>query len=56
MGVSLSHEKEMAQIVILTAQIADDDTRRNSGQTHQRGETRGVVFAKANPPAKEKLF
>jgi hypothetical protein len=56
MRVCLSHEKEMAQIIILAAQISDDDARRNSGQTHQGSEAGCVVFAKANPSMKEKLF
>src|SRR4029077_4710388 len=56
MRVCLSHEKEMAQVIILAAQISDDDARRNSGQTHQSSEAGGVMFAKANPSMKEKLF
>jgi len=56
MRVRLSHQKEMAQIVILTAQISDDEPRWNSCQPHQGGETRSVVLAKTNPPMKEKLF
>ena len=51
----LSHEKESAQIVILTSQIADDNTRGNSSQSHQGGETGGVMFAKSNSTMKEKL-
>src|SRR4030095_4192135 len=56
MGVRLSHEKEMAQIVILTAQISDDHARRNSCQSDQGSETGSVMVAKTNPPMKEKLF
>src|SRR5262245_66260353 len=56
MRVCLSHEKEMSQIVMLTAQISDDHPRRNSCQSHQSSETGGVVFAKTGSPVKEKLF
>jgi hypothetical protein len=55
MGIGLSHEKESAQIVVLTPQIADDNARGNSSQSHQGGETGGVMFAKANSPMKEKF-
>src|SRR6185369_2097079 len=55
MGVGLSHEKESAQIVVLTPQIADDNTRGNSSQPHQGGETGGVMFAKSDSTMKEKL-
>src|SRR5207244_6795000 len=50
MGIGLSHEKESAQIVILTPQIADDNTRGSSRQSHQGGKTGGVMFAEANSP------
>jgi hypothetical protein len=55
MGVGLSHEKESAQIVVITPQMANDNTRGNSSQSHQGGETGGVMFAKANSTMKEKL-
>src|SRR4030095_13275238 len=56
MGIRLTHEKEMAKVVVLTAQIADNDTSRNSSQSHQSSEAGGVVSAKANAPMKQKLF
>ena len=56
MCVRLAHENEMAQLVVLTAQIADNDTRGNSSQSHQSSEAGGVVPAKANAPMKQKLF
>src|SRR6266699_5191657 len=56
MRVCLSHEKEMAQIVILAAQISDNHPGRNSCKAHQSSKAGGVVFAKANPSMKEKLF
>src|SRR5947208_2041327 len=52
---SLSHEKESAQVVVLTPQIADDDARGDPGQSHESGETGGIVFAKASSAMKEKL-
>ena len=55
MGVRLPHEKESPQIVVLTPQITDDNTRGNSGHSHQGGETGSVVFAKANSTMKEEF-
>jgi hypothetical protein len=55
MSVRLSHKKESAQIVVLTAEVADYDTRGNSSQSHQGGKTGGVVFAEANSTTKEKF-
>ena len=56
MRVRLAHEKEVAQIVVLTTQITDDDACGNPSQSHQGGETCGVVFAKTDATMKEKLF
>jgi hypothetical protein len=56
MCVRLAHEKEMAQIVVLTAQIADNDTRGHSSQSHQSSETGGVVSAKPDAPMKQKFL
>src|SRR5689334_6655465 len=56
MCVRLAHQKEMAQIVVLTAQIPHNETGGNSSQSHQCSETRGVVAAKPDPSMKQKFF
>ena len=55
MCIRLSHDKESAEFVVLAAQIADDDARWNSSQSHQGGEAGGVVLAKTDA-ATEKEF
>ena len=47
MGVGLAHDQVGAQGVALAAQKAHHDARRDAGDTHQEGETAGVVLAKA---------
>jgi hypothetical protein len=55
MCIRLSHKKELAELVVLTAQISNHDARGNSGQSHQSGEARGIVLAETDP-AMEKEF
>src|SRR5438477_1972622 len=55
-SIRLSHENEMSNLVILTAQITGNDAGGNSGQSHQGRETGCVVFAKSKPAMKEELI
>src|SRR5438132_11347229 len=56
MSIRLSHEKEMSNLVILPAQITGNDTRGNSGQSHQGREAGRVVFAKSKTAMKKEFI
>src|SRR5206468_4826641 len=56
MGICLSHEKEVSNLVILAAQVTGNDARWNSGQSHQGGETGGVVLAKSKAAMKKEFI
>src|SRR5262245_410178 len=56
MCVRLPHQKEVAEIVVFTPQVADYNARRDPCQSHQSSETRGIVFAESHAASKKKFF
>src|SRR5439155_2245360 len=56
MGICLSHEKEVSDLVILTATVTGNDARWNSGQSHKGHETGRVVLAKSKATMKKEFL
>ena len=56
MGISLPNEEKVTKFVVLAAQITDNDTRGNSGKSHQGGEAAGVVLTETEPPMKKEFI
>ena len=56
MGISLPNQEKATKFVVLPAQVTDNDTRGNSGESHQGGEAAGVVLTETEPPMKKEFI
>ena len=55
MGVGLAHDEVTAQAIVLAAQVAEHDARRNTGDAHHQGEAACVVLAESPPGLEQEL-